>query len=179
MGAVRYVDRNRRVRLFDTGQPFAGAFLAIGVAALFLGIKSGRPILMTAAFLLALAGAVALMPENWTNRMETIESFQSDASAQSRLKTWETIWNMVQSRPIVGAGFDLANPQMYQTYSSYPDLEFYGAHSIYIQALGEHGFVGLGLRACQPATTLNCPPRLRRQRAKEQIGAIRCDGQSN
>jgi len=127
------------------GSHSRGAFLAIGVAALFLGIKSGRPILMTAVLVLALAGAVALMPENWTNRMQTIESYQSDASAQRRLQTWETIWNMVQSRPIVGAGFELSNPQMYQTYSSYPDLEFYGAHSIYFQALGEHGFVGLGL----------------------------------
>jgi probable O-glycosylation ligase (exosortase A-associated) len=122
-----------------------GALLAIGVAALFLGIKSGRPILTTIVFVVALAGAVAFMPENWSDRMGTIETYQTDASAQSRLRTWETIWIMVQNRPFVGAGFDLSNQQMYQTYSPYPDLDFYGAHSIYFQALGEHGFIGLGL----------------------------------
>jgi probable O-glycosylation ligase (exosortase A-associated) len=52
---------------------------------------------------------------------------------------------MVTTRPIVGAGFDLANPQMYQTYSPYPDMEAYAPHSIYFQVLGEHGFVGLAL----------------------------------
>ena len=127
------------------GSHSRGAFLAIGAAAVFLGIKSGRPIVTTAVLVLALAGAAAVMPENWTERMGTIETYQSDASAISRLQTWETIWNMVKSRPIFGAGFDLANPQLYEMYSPYPDMEVYGPHSIYFQVLGEHGFVGLAL----------------------------------
>jgi probable O-glycosylation ligase (exosortase A-associated) len=127
------------------GSHSRGAFLAIGVAALFLGIKSGRPIVITLGLVLALAGAATLMPDNWIDRMGTIETYRSDASAVSRLQTWETIWIMVTSRPIVGAGFDLANPQMYQTYSPYPDMEAFAPHSIYFQVLGEHGFVGLAL----------------------------------
>jgi putative inorganic carbon (HCO3(-)) transporter len=127
------------------GSHSRGAFLAIGVAALFIGIKSGRPIVITLGLVLALAGAATLMPDNWIDRMGTIETYRSDASAVSRLQTWETIWNMVTSRPIVGAGFDLANPQMYQTYSPYPDMEAFAPHSIYFQVLGEHGFVGLAL----------------------------------
>jgi putative inorganic carbon (HCO3(-)) transporter len=127
------------------GSHSRGAFLAIGVATLFLGIKSGRPIVFTVGLVLALAGAATLMPDNWIDRMGTIESYRSDASAVSRLQTWETIWNMVKSRPIVGAGFDLANPQLFQTYSPYPDMEAYAPHSIYFQVLGEHGFVGLAL----------------------------------
>jgi probable O-glycosylation ligase (exosortase A-associated) len=85
------------------------------------------------------------MPDNWTNRMGTIESYQTDASAVSRLRTWETIWNMVTDRPILGAGFDLASQELYEKYSPFPDLEVYAPHSIYFQVLGEHGFVGLGL----------------------------------
>jgi hypothetical protein len=118
------------------GSHSRGAFLAIGVATLFLGIKSGRPIVFTIGLVLALAGAVTLMPDNWIDRMGTIESYRSDASAVSRLQTWETIWNMVIRRPIVGAGFDLANPQLFQTYSPYPDMEAYAPHSIYF-VLGE------------------------------------------
>jgi putative inorganic carbon (hco3(-)) transporter len=127
------------------GSHSRGAFIAIGVAALFLGIKSHRPILITIIFVLALAGAAALMPDNWVARMSTIETYQEDASAQSRLRTWDTIWNMVQDRPVVGAGFDLANPLLFEKYSSIPGEDFYGPHSIYFQVLGEHGFIGLGL----------------------------------
>lgn len=127
------------------GSHSRGAFIAIGVAALFLGIKSRRPILMTIIFVLALIGAATLMPDNWFTRMGTIETYQDDASAVSRLRTWETIWNMVQARPIVGAGFELANEQLFAQYSPYPEMNVYSPHSIYFQALGEHGFVGLAL----------------------------------
>ena len=127
------------------GSHSRGAFIAIAVAALFLGIKSRRPILMTIVFVVALLGAATLMPDNWFTRMGTIETYQDDASAVSRLRTWETIWNMVQARPIVGAGFELANPELFEKYSPYPEMNVYAPHSIYFQALGEHGFVGLGL----------------------------------
>jgi len=140
-----------------------GAFLAIGVAALFLGIKSHRPILTTMIFVFALAGAAALMPDNWTARMGTIETYEEDASAQSRLRTWQTIWNMVQARPIVGAGFDLANPTLFEIYSEVPGTEFYGPHSIYFQVLGEHGFVGLGLFLALGLATWRRSNKLTRQ----------------
>jgi probable O-glycosylation ligase (exosortase A-associated) len=127
------------------GSHSRGAFLAIGVAVLFLGIKSRRPVLTTTLLSIALAGAVMLMPGNWLDRMGTIETYQSDASAVSRLQTWETIWNMVKDRPIFGAGFDLADDELFRRYSPYPDMESYAPHSIYFQVLGEHGFVGLAL----------------------------------
>src|SRR4029079_2232586 len=69
----------------------------------------------------------------------------TDASAVSRLQTWETIWIMVKDRPIFGAGFDLADDELFRRYSPYPDMESFAPHSIYFQVLGEHGFVGLAL----------------------------------
>jgi hypothetical protein len=62
------------------------------------------------------------------------------------------IWNMVLHRPIVGAGFDLANPVLYQLYGVVPNQQVLGPHSIYMQALGEHGFVGLALYLALGAT---------------------------
>jgi probable O-glycosylation ligase (exosortase A-associated) len=86
------------------------------------------------------------MPNNWLNRMGTIENYQSDPSALSRLQTWETIWNMVKDRPIIGAGFDFGSRELLERYSPVPDvITVYAPHSIYFQALGEHGFVGLAL----------------------------------
>jgi probable O-glycosylation ligase (exosortase A-associated) len=122
-----------------------GALLAAAAAAMFLGLKSRRPVLLTMVFVLALAGAAAFMPQNWLARMETIETYQQDASAMNRIQTWETIWSMVVHRPIVGAGFDLANPLIFQEYAVVPNQEVFAPHSIYFQALGEHGFVGLAL----------------------------------
>jgi putative inorganic carbon (HCO3(-)) transporter len=122
-----------------------GAFLAIGVATLFLGIKSGRPLLITALLVLGLVGTVAFMPDNWVNRMGTIESYDTDASAVSRLRTWEMIWTLAKDKPILGAGFDLGNEELFQRYSAYPDMTVHAPHSIYFQVLGEHGFVGLAL----------------------------------
>ncbi len=127
------------------GSQSRGAFLAVGVAALFVGAKSRRPVLTTAVLALGLAAAAAFMPSNWSDRMETIESFDQDTSAVSRLQTWETIWNMVKDRPLFGAGFDLANPSLYRLYAPRPDYEVFAPHSIYFQALGEHGFIGLAL----------------------------------
>jgi probable O-glycosylation ligase (exosortase A-associated) len=122
-----------------------GDLLAAIAGAYFLGVKSRRPVLLTIVFAAVLASAALFMPDNWTQRMETIETYQQDASAMSRLQTWHMIWNMVLHRPIVGAGFDLANPVLYQLYGVVPNQQVLGPHSIYMQALGEHGFVGLAL----------------------------------
>jgi putative inorganic carbon (hco3(-)) transporter len=127
------------------GTQSRGAFLAVGVAAVVLGMKSRRPVLMTTVLAIGLAAAIAFMPDKWTQRMETIESFRQDTSAVSRLQTWETIWTMVKDRPVFGAGFDLANPALYQMYAPSANYEVFAPHSIYFQALGEHGFPGLAL----------------------------------
>jgi len=127
------------------GSQSRGALLAIGAVALVIGFKSDRPVIVTALVVVAMAGAVAFMPDSWSDRMSTIETFDQDASAMSRIQTWKTIWAMVQDHPVVGAGFELSNPVLYQLYSPDPTMRQYSAHSIYFQALGEHGFVGLGI----------------------------------
>jgi probable O-glycosylation ligase (exosortase A-associated) len=127
------------------GSQSRGALLALGALILLLGAKSNRPVLMTVLLVVGLAGAVAFMPETWTARMNTIETYDQDASAVGRIQTWQTIWNMVLHRPIVGAGFDLANPLMYQMYATEPGIQEFAPHSIYFQVLGEHGFIGLAL----------------------------------
>ena len=122
-----------------------GDLLASMAAALFLGLKSRRPVVLTVVFAAALVAAALFMPDNWTQRMETIETYQKDASAMSRLETWQMIWNLALHRPIFGAGFDLASPAVYQLYGVTQNQSVLGPHSIYFQALGEHGFVGLAL----------------------------------
>lgn len=126
------------------GSHSRGAFLAIIVMALFLGLKSSRPLLMPMVTIAILGVLAAFMPDSWTNRMSTIQSHE-DNSAQSRLQTWRMIWNLALHRPINGGGFDIATPEVWATYAVEPWTRAYSPHSIYFQALGEHGFVGLFL----------------------------------
>jgi len=125
-----------------------GAFLAVGAMAVFLGVKSGKPVRVFLVIVIAALAMLAFMPETWWGRIGTLESYEEDASAMSRIHTWQTIWRLALDRPIFGAGFDLANPLLYQLYAPNPLAKAHAAHSIYFQALGEHGFVGLGLYLC-------------------------------
>jgi len=88
-------------------------------------------------------------PEKWMTRMSGFLGGDVDSSAQQRLIAWRTAWNFVQDYPITGGGFDTSpDPYIFQRYApkALPGgFASTGAHSIYFQVLGNHGFVGLGL----------------------------------
>lgn len=132
------------------GTQSRGALLALLSMAVLLGIKGKKPVRTTAILAVLVASAIAFMPETWSRRMNTIESYQQESSAMSRIYTWTTLWNVAKDRPIVGAGYRTDNANLYAQYAprGVGDFEFgtaWVAHSIYFQALGEHGFPGLAL----------------------------------
>ena len=127
------------------GSHSRGALLAILAMAFLFVVKSNRPFLLGIGVSAVLAVAVLSMPSEWTQRMESIQDYQSDASAQSRMNTWHTIWNMALDRPFVGAGYHVGSDVLYERYSPNVVAKSFDSHSIYFQALGEHGFVGLAL----------------------------------
>ena len=122
-----------------------GALLAVSAMMAFLWWKGRHkfPVLALAAVVLPLV--LSLMPEKWYERMATIAEYHQERSAAQRLNAWATMWNLAGDRPVVGGGFVVDTAEVYARYS--PDQSFkpHVAHSIYFQALGEHGFVGLGL----------------------------------
>jgi probable O-glycosylation ligase (exosortase A-associated) len=128
------------------GSHSRGALLALIAMAFMLAIKGKRPVVMSFLLVAVLSTAILSMPENWTSRMESIQNYEQDASAMSRITTWKTIWNLVMDRPIVGSGFHTDNPLVFALYAP---PEWGGgvlvAHSIYFEVLGEHGFPGLFL----------------------------------
>jgi probable O-glycosylation ligase (exosortase A-associated) len=133
------------------GSQSRGALVGLLGTALFLGFKSRHPVRMTMLIVIVVAIAILFMPETWTARMETISDFEAEGSAMSRLYSWQTMWNVALDRPLVGAGFGTDTPGLFALYApTTPEYQrFFGqawvAHSIYFQALGEHGFVGLAL----------------------------------
>ena len=122
-----------------------GALVAVIAMGMFFWWKGRHKVQVLAIVLLALPLVLTTLPETWHDRMETIRTYEADSSASMRLNSWGTMWNLAKSRPLVGAGFEAGTPDVYARYS--PDRSFppQTAHSIYFQALGEHGFVGLAL----------------------------------
>lgn len=132
------------------GTQSRGALLALLVMGFMLGLKSKHAVRTTVAMAIMVMLAIAFMPDSWTQRMNTIGGYNADTSAMSRLWTWQTLWNLALDRPLVGGGFRSDSVQVFSTYSPFEGRgafmqDIYVAHSIYFQALGEHGFPGFFL----------------------------------
>jgi putative inorganic carbon (HCO3(-)) transporter len=122
-----------------------GAFLAVAAMGFFLWLKS-RQKFATALLLLALVPAVlAFMPEGWHQRMGSIQNYEQDNSAMTRINAWGFDFNQALDRPLNGGGFEAFQPDAFTRWAPYGDLHWQDAHSIWFEVLGEHGFVGLGL----------------------------------
>ncbi len=125
------------------GTQSRGAFLAIAAMATFLWFKSDRKF---ALGMLLLAGGMAIlafMPESWHSRMDTIKTYEEDASAMGRINAWWMAYNLAKDH-LLGGGFSIYEESLFALYAPIPE-DVHAAHSIYFQVLGEHGFIGLTL----------------------------------
>ena len=131
----------------------------------------------------ATLAAIPMLPETFTNRMETIGTYQADASATTRLAVWAWTWEYAGDNPL-GGGFEAyrQNSLRVQTVSrevegtvssvsqqaSFDSARAY--HSSYFEMLGEQGFPGLILWLAIHAGGLLRMEILRR-RHKDEGGA--------
>jgi probable O-glycosylation ligase (exosortase A-associated) len=118
-----------------------GAMLGGAGMLFFLWLKSKAKVKTGLAILLLAPVVFAVMPEQWTGRMESIDNYQEDASAMGRINAWRFALNVAANLP-TGGGFGVFTPRMFQFYAPEPQ-RFYVAHSIYFQVLGDHGYFGL------------------------------------
>ncbi|SEP36419.1 putative O-glycosylation ligase, exosortase A system-associated [Nitrosovibrio sp. Nv6] len=121
-----------------------GALLALAAMGAFLWLKSRHKVRIGMLLILAIPPAIAFMPEQWSERMDSINSYEEDGSVQGRFNAWWMAYNLAKERPLTGGGFEVITPELFYLYAPHP-TDLHAAHSIYFQALGEHGFVGLGL----------------------------------
>jgi putative inorganic carbon (hco3(-)) transporter len=95
-------------------------------------------------------GIFSFAPKAWLDRMASIEHYEEDGSATSRLDFWRASLRIAEEHPLVGGGFNVTlwpnavNPLLLGT-----DIPRYtvgkATHSSHFQVLSEHGWVGYGL----------------------------------
>lgn len=131
------------------GTQSRGALLAMGAMGAMLWWKSRHKVFMAVVVAVGASSVFLVMPQEWFDRMTTIKSYETDASAQGRLGAWRFAYGMAVNN-FFGGGFE--------TFSGNTD-----AHSIYFEILGEHGFVGLALFLALGLFTWMAASRIRRQ----------------
>jgi probable O-glycosylation ligase (exosortase A-associated) len=125
------------------GSQSRGALLGIVAMGAFLWLKSRNKFVTLLMGALAAALILAIMPPQWFERMESIKTYEQDASVMGRFNAWHMAFNLAKSKPL-GGGFETFQRSMFAIYAPEPD-RVHDAHSIYFEVLGEHGFVGLAL----------------------------------
>ncbi len=156
-----------RVNLYAYGLSFACMLIPIGTAArtglicvallavlmlrsakrrfLYLGLMGATVLIVT-----------PLLPSTFTQRMSTIQSYEADSSASTRLEVWKWTLDYVQDHPW-GGGFDAYRQNKIRYYTQ-AKSEVNGQtttkrtliidkgrayHSAYFEMLGEQGYFGL------------------------------------
>lgn len=118
-----------------------GGMLAALSMALYFWWRSKNKLMPAILMVLVGAALLAFMPEQWAERMSSVQSYEQDRSAMGRISAWWNAWNLAFHYPF-GVGFNAARPELFARFSPYPEF-VHAAHSIYFQVLGNHGFVGL------------------------------------
>lgn len=124
------------------GSHSRGAFLAAIAMGLFLVMKSHRRFAALGFASVAAMLALFFMPEAYWERIQSIREYETDGSAQGRLEMWRVAIAVASDR-LTGGGFDMYASG--QQFLQYVETRGRSSHSIYFQALGEHGWPGLVL----------------------------------
>ena len=142
------------------GTQSRGGFIALAGFGAYLFIKTDRKLPVLVLFAALAIGLSFFVSEEWTSRMNTIETADEDNSFMTRVVSWKLSFILAMQNPVFGGGF-----KSLETFSVWSELSrhffsyewFYtgtalpntqvarAAHSIYFQVMGEHGFAGLAI----------------------------------
>ena len=84
------------------------------------------------------------MPQQWFDRMATIQNYETDNSAMGRINAWNMAFNHGEG-PTARRWIRLRSRSIRSPLYAPDPEDVHDSHSIYFEVLGEHGFVGLGL----------------------------------
>lgn len=125
------------------GSQSRGALLAIATVGAFYWFKSENKIVSGMLISIITAALLSFMPDSWFNRMDTIQTYDKDASAMGRVNAWEYAINAANHN-LLGMGFDSWSLETFMLYAPNP-TDWHAAHSIYFSILADHGWLGLSM----------------------------------
>jgi len=142
--------------LMPIGTEARTGLICIGVLGILMLRDMKRRLLYIGAACALGAASIPFLPASFTNRMETIQGYAGDQSANTRLAVWAWTWDYAQAHPF-GGGFGAyrSNHILVETVSTQTDGdtttvtaqteadESRAYHSAYFEMLGEQGFPGL------------------------------------
>ncbi len=142
------------------GSQSRGALLALIAMGIVFWWRSSRKAAIGLMMLLALIAMLPMMPDEWWDRMATIQDYEQDASAMGRINAWLVAIKVAQSS-LFGGGMSYQHDYYFVAYGVF-EKTVRAAHSIYFQILGNHGFIGLFLYIAFWISTFLSAGRLRK-----------------
>lgn len=134
--------------LIPIGTAARTGLICIGVLGVMMLRETKRRVLYCALVGIGLAIAVPMLPQSYTQRMDTIKGYKGDESASTRIAVWAWTWNYVQDHPL-GGGFNayIQNRISFKVdrgggTSSVTTDAARAYHSSYFEMLGEQGWPG-------------------------------------
>jgi putative inorganic carbon (HCO3(-)) transporter len=119
-----------------------GGFIGLAVAMGVWAFREKRRLQAVVVGAVLVVGLVMFAPKSFWQRNETVATFQEDASAMGRVYAWQVASRISLDRPLLGVGagaFRFAWP----LYAPPEARRAYVAHNIFLDVIGEMGFVGL------------------------------------
>lgn len=137
-----------------------GGFIGLAILGMFFWMRSRHKVAWTLVAILSLPVLYQMAPSDWKDRQNTVSTaVEEDLSFIGRLWAWKISALIAIDHPVTGGGFRaVMDPVLWARYAPYtpdftvvetPPIPMYihpkAAHNIYLQVLGDHGFVGLFL----------------------------------
>ncbi|HEU0065898.1 MAG TPA: putative O-glycosylation ligase, exosortase A system-associated [Sphingomonas sp.] len=137
--------------LIPVGTSARTGLLCIALLGVLLWRHTKRKILYLGLTALVGVASIPFLPSSYTQRMETIKSYDADQSASTRLAVWAWTLDYVRDHPF-GGGFVSYKQNRLKMTLKEPDGSIRivtdqarAFHSAYFQMLGEQGYPGLVL----------------------------------
>ena len=157
--------RDWRMKLFGSALIFACLLIPVGTSTrtgllciAFLAVLALRSVKRPALYIAAIGvlglAAIPFLPSTFTQRMNTIQTYQADESASTRIAVWKWTLDYVARHP-TGGGFaayhgnriryDLKSADGAAAAPTVTEDQGRAYHSAYFEMLGEQGYPGLAL----------------------------------
>ncbi|WP_257456666.1 O-antigen ligase family protein [Archangium lipolyticum] len=119
-----------------------GGFIGLSVAMAIWAMREQRKLRSVMIGTALALGLAIFAPKSFWQRNETVATFHEDASAMGRVYAWQVTSRISLDKPLLGVGAG-AFRHAWPLYAPPEATRAYVAHNIFLDVIGELGWVGL------------------------------------